>query len=165
MKHLIVFKLFAVSVLIAGTLAFPVKQSGAQDAGLSIATLRGAAPLDRTNAAPRIPQTEESDRRRARNYPEQPPTIPHKIDGYQIDKNGNQCLSCHARTRVAESGAPMISVTHFMDRDGQALATVSPRRYFCNQCHVVQARTPDAVPNTFVDIDSLLAVEAKPGAK
>ena len=58
----------------------------------------------------------------------------------------------------------MISVTHFMDRDWQALATVSPRRYFCNQCHVVQLRTPEAVENTFVDVDSLLAVESKPGA-
>ncbi|MEQ8321045.1 MAG: nitrate reductase cytochrome c-type subunit [Rhodospirillales bacterium] len=131
----------------------------AQEVGTSIATLRGAATLDRTNAAPRIPQTEETDRRRPRNYPEQPPTIPHKIDGYQLDKNGNQCLSCHARTRVAESGAPMISVTHFMDREGQVLATVSPRRYFCNQCHVVQASVPDNLKNTFVDIDSLLAVE------
>jgi len=163
MKRLYAFKFFAASVLVATTLAFPVTHPGAQDVGPSISTLRGAAPLDRANSAPRIPQTEETDRRRARNYPEQPPTIPHKIDGYQLDKNGNQCLSCHARTRVAESGAPMISVTHFMDRDGQALATVSPRRYFCNQCHVVQARIPDAVPNTFVDIDSLLAVENKPG--
>lgn len=164
MKPQKVFTLFAAAMLVAGALTSPVTAPNAQDVGPSIATLRGAAPLDRTNSAPRIPQTEETDRRRARNYPEQPPTIPHKIDGYQLDKNGNQCLSCHARTRVAESGAPMISVTHFMDRDGQALAAVSPRRYFCNQCHVVQARTPDAVPNTFVDIDSLLAVEHKPGA-
>lgn len=164
MKHSNLFRLFAVSVLIAGTMAVAASDSGAQDVDPTIATLRGLAPLDRTNAAPRIPQTEETDRPRARSYPEQPPTIPHKIDGYQLDKNGNQCLSCHARTRVAESGAPMISVTHFMDRDWQALATVSPRRYFCNQCHVVQVRVPDAVENTFVDIDSLLAVEGKSGA-
>ena len=32
----------------------------------------------------------------------------------------------------------MVSITHFMDRDGQFLAAVSPRRYFCEQCHVVQ---------------------------
>jgi len=127
--------------------------------GKSIAILMGSAPMDQNASAPRIPQTEETDRRRARNYPEQPPIIPHKIDGYQLDMNGNQCLSCHARGRVEESGAPMVSVTHFMDRDGQALATVSPRRYFCNQCHVVQARVPALINNTFVDVDTLLSIQ------
>lgn len=121
--------------------------------------LRGSAPLGEEAEAPRIPQVEETDRRRARSYPEQPPTIPHKIEGYQLDMNSNKCLSCHARARVSESGAPMISITHFMDRDGQFLATVSPRRYFCNQCHVVQTEVAAPIENTFVDIDSLLAGE------
>ena len=31
----------------------------------------------------------------------------------------------------AKSQAPMVSITHFMDRDGQFLASVSPRRFFC----------------------------------
>lgn len=122
--------------------------------------LRGAADLSQNEDPPRLAQVEETERRRQRNYPEQPPTIPHSIEGYQLDKNGNQCLSCHARSRVEESGAPMISVTHFMDRDGQALATVSPRRYFCNQCHVIQNRAVEPIKNTFVDIDVLLAIEA-----
>ena len=126
----------------------------------SLTGLRGTADLSKNAEPPRLSQVEETDRRRLRNYPEQPPTIPHNIEGYQLDKNGNQCLSCHARSRVAESGAPMISVSHFMDRDGQTLATVSPRRYFCNQCHVIQNRVPEPVKNTFVDIDVLLAIEA-----
>jgi len=136
----------------------PMAKLQAQDVGASIATARGNVQLDSEVNAPRIPITEETDQRRTRNYPEQPPTIPHKIDGYQLDKNGNKCLACHARSRVAESGAPMISVTHFMDRDGQPLATVSPRRYFCNQCHVVQERVPPLMKNNFVDIDSLFAI-------
>lgn len=121
--------------------------------------LRGTASLSDNAAAPRLPQTQENQRQQARNYPEQPPITPHKIEDYQLDKNANQCLSCHARSRVEESGAPMVSITHFMDRDGQFLATVSPRRYFCNQCHVVQTRVAPPMGNTFVDIDSLLAVE------
>ena len=44
-----------------------------------------------------------------RNYPEQPPVIPHTIEGYQIDINGNKCLSCHARARTGESQAPMVT--------------------------------------------------------
>lgn len=147
----------AAAVILAGSIAAGAVL--AQDAGPSISELRGATPLAEEDAAPRIAVTEESDRRQARNYPEQPPIIPHKIDGYQLDKNSNKCLACHARSRVSESGAPMISVTHFMDRDGQALATVSPRRYFCNQCHVVQSRVVPKVANTFVDIDTLLAAE------
>ena len=45
----------------------------------------------------------------------------------------------------------MISVTHFMDRDGQMLADVTPRRYFCNACHVSQTDAKPLVANTFRD--------------
>ena len=50
----------------------------------------------------------------------------------------------------------MVSITHFMDRDGQFLASVSPRRYFCIQCHVPQFPVKAAVENTFVDVDTVL---------
>ncbi len=146
------------SLLVIFAFFAPVATSHAQDVGESIATARGPVQLDQEMTPPRMNATEETDQKRTRNYPEQPPTIPHKIDGYQLDKNGNKCLSCHARSRVAESGAPMISITHFMDRDGQSLATVSPRRYFCNQCHVVQERVPPLMKNNFVDIDTLFAI-------
>jgi len=99
-----------------------------------------------------------------RNYPEQPPVIPHAIEGYQVDMQGNKCLSCHARARTAESKAPMLSVTHFMDRDGQFLASVSPRRFFCTQCHVPQNSANPPVSNDFVDIDTMLS-RAKPGGQ
>ena len=97
-----------------------------------------------------------------RNYPEQPPVIPHSIEGYQIDINGNKCMSCHARARTGESKAPMVSITHFMDRDGQFLASVSPRRFFCTSCHVPQNMVKAPVANDFVDIDTLLN-RATPG--
>jgi cytochrome c-type protein NapB len=90
--------------------------------------------------------------------------IPHSIDGYQIDINGNKCLSCHARARTGESQAPMVSITHFMDRDGQFLASVSPRRFFCTECHVPQSVSAPPVGNDFVDIDTLLS-RATPGGR
>lgn len=99
-----------------------------------------------------------------RNYPEQPPVIPHTIDGYQIDLNGNKCLSCHARARIAESQAPMVSITHFMDRDGQFLASISPRRFLCTECHVPQNTANPPVSNDFTDIDTLLS-RASPGGR
>jgi cytochrome c-type protein NapB len=49
----------------------------------------------------------------------------------------------------------MISVTHFMTRDGQMLADVSPRRYFCTACHVPQAEVAPLVDNTFRDMSEL----------
>jgi nitrate reductase (cytochrome), electron transfer subunit len=50
----------------------------------------------------------------------------------------------------------MISITHFMDRDLQTLASVSARRYFCTQCHVPQTDAEPVIENQFVDIDTLL---------
>ena len=51
------------------------------------------------------------DIRKMRAYPEQPPVIPHSIEGYQLSVNTNRCLSCHKREFTEGSGAPMISVT------------------------------------------------------
>jgi nitrate reductase (cytochrome), electron transfer subunit len=124
--------------------------------------LRGPAPLSEEAAPPRMAPVENRDLRRARSYPEQPPTIPHAIDGYRIDLNSNKCLSCHSRVAVAQSQAPMVSITHFMDRHGQFLAAVSPRRYFCNQCHVPQLEVEPIVGNQFEDIDTVLTRAAEP---
>jgi cytochrome c-type protein NapB len=46
----------------------------------------------------------------------------------------------------------MISITHFMNRDGQVLADVTPRRYFCTACHVPQTDAKPLVDNTFEDM-------------
>ena len=123
----------------------------------TFSALRGPTPLDQEGKPdPMTPQQNTSERE-ARNYPEQPPLIPHSIEGYEVSINANKCLSCHARTRVGVSQAPMISITHFADRDGQFLATVSPRRYFCTQCHVPQHDVRVPIENDFVDIDTLLS--------
>jgi cytochrome c-type protein NapB len=102
--------------------------------------------------APPLARPVTDDVRKARNYPEQPPVIPHSIDGYQLTLRTNRCLDCHRRQYTEGSGAPMISVTHFMDRDGQVLADVTPRRYFCTACHVQQTDAKPLVPNTFEDM-------------
>jgi len=126
--------------------------------------LRGAAPLNDEGPAPPMTPMRNTAEKEVRNYPEQPPVIPHSIDGYQIDLQSNKCLSCHARARTAESQAPMVSITHFMDRDGQFLASVSPRRFFCTECHVPQNVTNPPVSNDFVDIDTMLN-RASPGGR
>jgi cytochrome c-type protein NapB len=123
--------------------------------------LRGSTPLDQEGRPPPMTPELNTSQQEARNYPEQPPVIPHSIEGYEVSINGNKCLSCHARSRVRESQAPMISITHFSDREGQFLASISPRRYFCTECHVPQHNVTLPVENDFVDIDTLLA-RAKP---
>lgn len=138
--------------------------SGALCAQTLNSGLRGPTPLDDEGPAPPMTPMRNTAERETRNYPEQPPVIPHSIDGYQIDIQGNKCLSCHARARIGESQAPMVSITHFMDRDGQFLASISPRRFFCTECHVPQNVTTPPVSNDFVDIDTMLS-RAAPGGR
>lgn len=125
--------------------------------GGQIDAIRRGVPIDVEAAPPPMARVENTDIKRVRAYPMQPPTIPHAIDGYQVDKNSNRCMLCHARANAATFQAPPVSVTHYMDRDDQFLATISPRRYFCNQCHVVQTDAKPLVANNFQDIDSVIA--------
>jgi len=121
-----------------------------------IATLRNGIAIDEQAAPAAMPKTIDSAIRAARNYPMQPPTIPHDTRGYELNLRVNKCMSCHARVRTEESQAPMISVTHYMDGDGNFLAELTPRRYFCTQCHVNQTTARPLVKNTFEDMDALL---------
>jgi len=121
-----------------------------------IATMRSGVPLTEEPKPSAIPQVIDSNIRAMRNYPMQPPLIPHDTRGYEVNLNVNKCMTCHGRRRTEESLAPMISVTHFMDRDGNFLAEISPRRYFCNQCHVIQTTTRDILENDFRDMDELM---------
>ncbi len=117
------------------------------------AGLRGGTSLEREAAAPLIPKPVNDDLRKGRAFAMQPPVIPHQIENYQVDRSFNKCMSCHGRDRTAESQAPMVSVTHFMDRDGNFRSEISPRRYFCTQCHVPQMDVKVPVGNSFVDAE------------
>mgnify|MGYP001820161911 FL=1 len=76
-----------------------------------LATLRGGAISDEIKTA-RIAKVDNNDIKRKRAYPMQPPTIPHKIDGYQVDLRVNLCMICHSRRVTQATQAPMVSVTH-----------------------------------------------------
>jgi len=149
-------KLLALALLVASISSLATAQT--------FSALRGSTPLDQEGEPPALRPELNTSEREVRNYPEQPPVIPHTTEGYEVSVHGNKCLSCHARSRVRESQAPMISITHFSDRDGQFLASISPRRYFCTQCHVPQHNVKPPIENDFVDIDTLLS-RATPGAR
>ena len=140
----------------------------AGDMNSTYATLRKLDLADDKTPPRMMPEINE-DLRRVRNYPEQPPTIPHKIESYQIDKNHNQCMDCHSRANVGVSQAPMVSTTHYMDREGQFLASISARRFYCTQCHVAQLDVEPLIENEFVDVDTMVAyieeLKAKKGGK
>jgi cytochrome c-type protein NapB len=90
-----------------------------------------------------------------RDYVQQPPLIPHVTENYQITTNFNKCMDCHSWTRYKETGATKVSLTHFKTRDGQELSNISPRRYFCTQCHVPQTDARPLVGNTFKKAEGL----------
>lgn len=115
---------------------------------VQLPSLRNGTPLQQDN--PPTASHQERDRAPApRDYVQQPPLIPHTTAGYQITKNFNKCMDCHGWSRTVTSGAPKVGVTHFRNRDGQELDNVSPRRYFCTQCHVAQTDAKPLVDNTF----------------
>ncbi|MFN3987408.1 MAG: nitrate reductase cytochrome c-type subunit [Rhodocyclaceae bacterium] len=84
-----------------------------------------------------------------RDYLQQPPLVPHKVDGYEISVNFNKCMDCHSWTRYRAAGATKVSLTHFKDRESNELSNISPRRYFCLQCHVPQTDARPLVENRF----------------
>ncbi len=118
----------------------------AQSAG-SVQSLRGAS-VDSNLPAPEVHNQQKG--RLVRNYRQQPPIIPHSMDQYQIDLRTNQCLGCHDWSNAGDKGAPTLSMTHYLDREGNQLDTVAGTRWFCNQCHVPQVNAPALVENSFV---------------
>ncbi|WJW75358.1 nitrate reductase cytochrome c-type subunit [Thiohalobacter sp. IOR34] len=120
-----------------------------------LASLRGAQDLTEESKVPAMKQYRKDGEVFDREYVQQPPLIPHKIEGYQINRKFNKCLSCHSWANYKEAGATKISQTHFEDRDKNVLANVSARRYFCTQCHVPQVNAKPLVDNTFEPVRAL----------
>jgi cytochrome c-type protein NapB len=114
----------------------------------TVKALRGATPIPQTNDSG-IYKMERHDRVIPRNHAWQPPIIPHNVKGYQITKNVNMCMVCHASSAAPRTGAKPVAKTHYIDRDGNVLPTISTRRYFCLQCHVPQFDAEPVVDNTF----------------
>jgi cytochrome c-type protein NapB len=118
-------------------------------------SLRGLIELDVTRPADESKRIPRDRAPYTSAYVYQPPLIPHQIRNYELSTNANKCLSCHSFKNARESGATKISVTHYATREGQVLSDVSPRRYFCLQCHVPQVAADALIENTFKPVDSL----------
>ena len=130
--------------------------------GLSLAgqaadvqSLRGAMDIIDPSSPVDIKKVQPDRDPIPRDYVQQPPLIPHKIDNYKITLKFNKCLTCHSWKNYKRYGATKISQTHFEDRDANVLANVSARRYFCTQCHVPQVDAKPLVENEFKPVEAL----------
>jgi cytochrome c-type protein NapB len=144
-------------LMIAASLAISINVIASQEVvtkgGLD--TIRGITKINETKSAEALKRVIKDKNPIKRNYVHQPPVVPHQIRGYRVTKDSNKCLTCHGWKYARETGATKISLTHFETRDGKTLSEVSPRRYFCSQCHVTQADAPELVDNTFKPVESL----------
>ena len=114
-----------------------------------VVSLRGASSLDSKSTLSEVTKLQQDLPPIERGYVQQPPLIPHGIDGYKVNVRSNKCLTCHSWKNAKITGATKISLTHFKDRDGLEMTTVAPRRYFCTQCHVPQKSVQPLVENEF----------------
>lgn len=134
------FRILAAAVAVALSLA------GASFAD-EVTSLR-PIPVPATNQAPPIfPIKEGTIPDKA--YRQQPPLIPHRVDKVEVDLKVNQCLRCHDWPYNTQEGAPKVSETHYVDRQGTRLDQIAGNRWFCQQCHVPQADAPPLVGNSF----------------
>lgn len=136
----------AVLGLMVATLVLPLHTVSSQETGTM--SLRGNVALDENNTAPMVAKQDTKGQFK-RAYRQQPPLIPHKIRGYEIDLKINQCMGCHDWPSNVDFGAPKISETHYINRDGVAVDYVARTRWFCTQCHVPQASAKALVGNNF----------------
>jgi cytochrome c-type protein NapB len=158
-------KLLSLLIMVVATSTIasltPIQKAVAQETVVptvnpgGLETIRGFATIDETRKAEKLKRVIKDKDPIARNYVHQPPVVPHQTRGYRINLNSNKCLTCHGWKYAAETGATKVSLTHFETRDGKTLSDVSPRRYFCSQCHVTQADAKELVENTFKPVESL----------
>jgi nitrate reductase (cytochrome), electron transfer subunit len=138
----------AIGLVVLGIQLAEAGDELAAGAPVALKGLRSGTPVNQDN--PPVASHQERDHPVSdRDFVQQPPLIPHNTAGYQITKNFNKCMDCHAWQKTKASGATKVSVTHFRTREGQELDNISPRRYFCTQCHVPQTDAKPLVENTF----------------
>ncbi len=138
-------KLFPAMALVAAVLLSGVGVAGAQEKVLSE---RGGVSIEQTSKVDMFRPEKDKDTI-PRNFEKQPPLIPHSVKGYNITQNFNKCMDCHSKDRAPETGATRVGQSHYLDRDGKKHDNISPRRYFCMQCHVPQFDAKPLVENTY----------------
>ena len=150
--------------LLASSLLFAVASTGLMAQTVDSGPARPARRSITEGPAARMTPMRNTTEKEPRNYPEQPPLIPHSTEGYQVDINGNKCLSLprprpHRRVAGADDQHhPLHGPRRPVSRLGLAAALL------LHPCHVPQHDVKAPVANDFVDIDTLLS-RAAPGGR
>ncbi len=92
----------------------------------------------------------------ARNFRQEPPLIPHSIDGFEeITVTANACLDCHISDKFNGKKMPRVGPSHLRQpASAGAAPELDMLRWQCNSCHVAQT---DARPLVANDFKGLLA--------
>ncbi|MDR1064423.1 MAG: nitrate reductase cytochrome c-type subunit [Azoarcus sp.] len=133
---------------LAGLLLSPCTSFASDDDG-GLATLRGAPIQTSIEASSDALKKAVESTPLERDFTQQPPLVSHAVDNYPVTRNFNKCMDCHSWENYRKEKATKVSQTHFRDADGQELANISPRRYFCLQCHVPQVDAKPLIANTY----------------
>jgi cytochrome c-type protein NapB len=137
---------FIPALALAATMLF--SGFGVASAQEKLLSERGDVAIDQTSKVEMFRPEKDKDII-PRDFQKQPPLIPHSIKGYTITQNFNKCMDCHSKERADETGATKVAKSHYLDRDDKKSANISPRRYFCHQCHVPQFDAKPLVVNTY----------------
>lgn len=133
----------------ATTLSLYLQSPAAAQTAGEVRSLRGDTAIPATEAVPELESPDTRSGSFERAYRQQPPLIPHTVEGDEITRTVNQCIQCHAWPYNVDQGAPQVSETHYVNREGVALDQVSSSRWFCTQCHVPQTNAKELVNNDF----------------
>lgn len=142
-------RLFPLIAVVAAGLAIPLSGVGSFAQETKLPKALREAPLTESSAPPDVTKQSVPAGGFDRAYRQQPPLIPHRVDGYQITSENNACTGCHDWPGNARVNAPKISETHYVDRQGVRLDKIAGTRYFCQQCHVPQADAKPLIGNMF----------------
>ena len=121
----------------------------------NVKSLRGDSDLNSQSNSVIMKKVQNGREPIERDFVQQPPLIPHNVEGYEINLKFNKCLTCHSWKNYRKAGATKVSQTHFSDRQENVLANISSRRYFCNQCHVPQMDAMPLVENEFTPVQAI----------
>lgn len=85
-----------------------------------------------------------------RTFTEQPPLVPHSVQGYDISAAENACWECHNSDEFKGKKMPMVGKSHLIQSaDAKAEPRLNMLRWQCDSCHVPQVAAKPLVGNDF----------------
>lgn len=129
--------------------ALLIVMGAAQVYAVEVNSLRGKTAIDAPSVTVQNTEWKDGEGKIDREFRVQPPMIPHKTEGYDINLQVHTCLGCHSWGNAKFVGATKVAISHYINRKGVQTADISGNRYFCVQCHAPQKKVAPLIPNEF----------------